>query len=484
MMEAVRRLNGNRRFALLGLVAALLVGAAMVGRWATAPQFITLYRDLDLQEASQITESLTKASVTYRLADGGTRIEVAVADGAKSRVLLAKDGLPSRGRPGMELFDKPTWGMTDFTQRITYRRALEGELARTVGSLQGVERAQVHLALPEASPLRRLERPAEAAVVLTLRPGVSITPDIVRGIAMLVSSSVEQLSSDHVAVLDDQGRMLDSPSEDGNSLGLSSRQLELQQSVEKHLAGKVTELLTPVLGAGRVRSQVSARLNFGQVDRTIEEYDPDKQVLANEQRSEGGTDASSGSDTPTVMNNTFLNSRRIDKLVGEVGNVTRLTVSVMVDAASLESGPAQEAQRSRLEALAKNAIGFDSTRGDQLALVAIPFTTPAPPVVGTIPDSSSGTDRIIVVADRLGRPVIGILALLAAFVLGWRALRQGNLAQPAPALAAPAVSAGLVAKAVAPTPANIQLRNRIASDTLDAPETAAKVIRAWLAEDA
>ena len=239
MMDAVRRLNGNRRFALLGLVAALLVGATMFGRWATAPQYVTLYRDLDLQEASQITESLTKASVAYQLADGGTRIEVAVADAAKSRVLLAKDGLPTRGRPGMELFDKPTWGMTDFTQRITYRRALEGELARTLGSLQGVERAQVHLALPEASPLRRLERPAEAAVVLTLRPGVSMTPDIVRGIAMLVSSSVEQLSSDHVAVLDDKGRMLGATSEEGNSLGLTSRQLELQQSVERFRVSRV-----------------------------------------------------------------------------------------------------------------------------------------------------------------------------------------------------------------------------------------------------
>ena len=102
MLNAVRRLNGNHRFILLGLVTALLVGTAMLGRWATAPQFVTLYRDLDLQEAGQITDRLTKASVPYRLADGGSRIEVAVADAAKGRVLLAKDGLPSRGRPGGE----------------------------------------------------------------------------------------------------------------------------------------------------------------------------------------------------------------------------------------------------------------------------------------------------------------------------------------------------------------------------------------------
>ncbi|NOT07885.1 MAG: flagellar M-ring protein FliF [Gemmatimonadales bacterium] len=484
MIDAVRRLNGNRRFLVLAIIAVLAVPALVVGRWATAPQYVVLFQQLDLQDTGTMTEKLDKAGIVYRLADGGGRLEVGLADAAKARVLLAKEGLPSRGnRPGMELFDKPTWGMTEFTQRITYRRALEGELARTIGSLREVEHAQVHLALPESSPLRKMERPAEAAVVLTLRPNVAVTPEMVRGIALLVSSSVEQLSSDHVAVLDDRGRLLAVTAEAGDGLTLSTRQLELQQAVEQHLAGKVTELLTAVVGTGRVRAQVSARLNFTQVDRTTEEYDPDRQVLANEQHSEGGaaeSDAAVGA--PTVVNNTYLNSRRIEKLIGDVGNVTRLTVSVMVDSSALSGGEAG-GLRSRLEQLTRNAVGFDSTRGDALVVVSLPFGAPTLPEAVGLPDSTKSNDGMLVMAERLSRPVLTLLALLAVFALAWRALKPSaggsQVAGTLPASAPPLEAMPSAAAA----PAQAQLRGRIRADSLDTPATAAKVFRAWLAED-
>ena len=161
-------MNGTRRFS---------ASASSPGRWRccgwaaagpSAPAYVTLYSDLELSGAGNIADDLTKNGISYRLEDGGTTVLVPTSDVARARVVLAKDGLPLNGKPGMELFDKPSWGMTDFTQRITYRRALEGELSRTIGTLRGVEKAQVHLALPESSPLRKLERPAEAAVVVTL----------------------------------------------------------------------------------------------------------------------------------------------------------------------------------------------------------------------------------------------------------------------------------------------------------------------------
>jgi flagellar M-ring protein FliF len=472
-------MNGNRRFLLLAVMAGLLVTALVVGRWATAPEYVALYRGLDLPQAGDITAQLDKASVAYRLTEGGTRVDVKAADAAKARVLLAKEGLPSRGRPGMELFDKPTWGMTDFTQRITYRRALEGELARTISSFQGVERAQVHLALPESSPLRRMERPAEAAVVLTLKPNASLAPDLVRGIALLVSSSVEQLSSDHVAVIDDRGELLAATDEGGAPIGLTSKQLEMQRGVETHLAAKVTELLSAVVGAGKIKTQVSARLNFAQVDRTVEEYDPEKQVLSNEQSSEGG-DADSGTN-PTIVNNSYLNSRRIEK---QVGNVTRLSVSVMVDAQGLGTNP--EDMRQRLEQVARSAVGIDSTRGDQLTVVSVPFeASPVPQLVGKA-DSIAAPSNLPVMIETFGRPILGLLAVLAVFILGWRALKQQpmTLGLPAPASAGGSFSqVDIPMPAVAPTPQHIQLRNRIQADSLGAPETAVKVIRAWLSED-
>src|SRR5690606_14380186 len=169
-----------------------------------------------------------------KLEDAGSTISVGEGDAARARVTLAQQGMPGGSRPGLELFDKPTWGMTDFTQHVTYRRALEGELARTIGTLRGVERAQVHLALPEASALRKLDRPAQAAVVVALKPGLSLTPEQVKGITQLVSSSVEDLTADRVAVLDDSGRpLLGAPAAE-DATGLSTRQLELQRGVEGH----------------------------------------------------------------------------------------------------------------------------------------------------------------------------------------------------------------------------------------------------------
>ena len=192
-------------------------------------------------------------------------------DVARARVLLAKDGLPANGRPGLELFDKPSWGMTDFTQRITYRRALEGELSRTIGTLRGVERAQVHLALPEASPLRKLERPAEAAVVVSLKPGVVLGPEVVQGIAYIVSNSVEQLPADNVAVMDDSGRLLSVPADNGGFFGLTTRQLDLQRSVERQLVDKAEGMLATVVGAGPEPGAGvgAAQLRAGGQDRRV-----------------------------------------------------------------------------------------------------------------------------------------------------------------------------------------------------------------------
>jgi flagellar M-ring protein FliF len=327
-----------------------------------------------------------------------------------------------------------------------------------------------------------MERPAEAAVVLTLKPNASLAPDLVRGIALLVSSSVEQLSSDHVAVIDDRGELLAATDEGGAPIGLTSKQLEMQRGVETHLAAKVTELLSAVVGAGKIKTQVSARLNFAQVDRTVEEYDPEKQVLSNEQSSEGG-DADSGTN-PTIVNNSYLNSRRIEKLIGEVGNVTRLSVSVMVDAQGLGTNP--EDMRQRLEQVARSAVGIDSTRGDQLTVVSVPFeASPVPQLVGKA-DSIAAPSNLPVMIETFGRPILGLLAVLAVFILGWRALKQQpmTLGLPAPASAGGSFSqVDIPMPAVAPTPQHIQLRNRIQADSLGAPETAVKVIRAWLSED-
>src|SRR5690606_27364013 len=155
-----------------------------------------------IESVAEVTAKLDEQSIAYELTKGGSEILIAETDLARARVLLAREGLPSKGRPGFELFDQPSWGMTDFTQRINYRRALEGELERTITQMRGVEAAQVHLAISQSTAFRRAENPEAASVVLKLRSGARPAADLVEGIASLIASSVDGLDSDKVTVLD------------------------------------------------------------------------------------------------------------------------------------------------------------------------------------------------------------------------------------------------------------------------------------------
>jgi flagellar M-ring protein FliF len=482
--DAVRRMNGTRRFVGLGIIAGALALLWVGSRWASAPAYVTLYSDLELSGAGSITDDLTKNGISYRLEDGGTTVLVPTSDVARARVVLAKDGLPLNGKPGMELFDKPSWGMTDFTQRITYRRALEGELSRTIGTLRGVEKAQVHLALPESSPLRKLERPAEAAVVVTLRPGVTLGPEVVQGIAYIVSNSVEQLPADNVAVMDDSGRLLSVPSDNSGVYGLTNRQTEMQRSVEKQLADKVEGLLATVVGAGQTRVQVSAMLNFEQVEKTVESYDPDGAVLGTEQRSEtvpdGGDETAGGAQT--IISNSYQNSKKVERIIGSVGNINKLTVAVLVNQKALGSK-----SMDGLEAAVKNAIGLDSARGDRITMTAMPFEIdPAAAVTSLAPDSTKGPGMLVVV-ERFTRPGIMVLGIVVALILGLKLLKPVEI--PAGELAAGGAPGTPLSRGVtmpeipdAPPSVSLQLRNRVQSESADSPNTAAQVMRAWLAE--
>ncbi len=483
MFDAFRGLDANRRFLVLSLAVVLLVAAVFLGRIASAPEYVPLYQGVALSDMAKMTDGLTKAAIPYQLSAEGNSILVPRGDAARARVALAQNGLPADGRPGLELFDQPSWGMTDFTQHVTYRRALEGELARTIGNLRGVERAQVHIGLPESSPLRRLERPAQAAVVLSLTGTEPLSGEQVRGIAQLVANSVERLAVDDVAVLDDSGRPLTGlGGSESSGMALSSRQLELQQSVEKHLATKVEQMLTTAVGVGDVRVQVAAQLNFDQLDRTTEAYDPNGRVLEKESRSDGGDSASAPVGAPRIVNLEYKTSRTVEKVISGTGNVVKLSVSAMVNSRALDGGAGlPEEQRVQLEQLARTAVGFDSLRGDQVTVLAVPFGGPTPERVIPVTKEEVPTTSLIDTATRLTYPVASVLAVLVALMLGMRALKPGPAA-PARASALPGQDVASGVLPAAATPEAAQLRVRAQGDSLAAPEASARVVRSWLAE--
>jgi flagellar M-ring protein FliF len=508
----IERLGGQRRAMLVGVgvAAALLIFG--LSRWATAPTWVPLFTGLPLETVGDVTQRLDDEGVPFRLERGGAEVLVPASDVARARVRLAKDGLPSAGRPGLELFDQPSWGMTDFSQRINYRRALEGELERTIGKMRGVENAQVHLAMQETSGFRAANRAAEASVVLRLRNGATPTPDVVQGIAHLVASSVDGLTSDKVSVLDDTGRLLSTPAETGPLAALNNRQLALQREVEAHLEGKAESLLAQIVGGGNSRVQVAATINFDRLDRTMQTVDPDRQVLATEQRAEivPGPEGGAGS---TNTSATYENSRLLETYSAALGTVRRISVAVLVNERQVLGAdgavtfqPRTADELSRIEALVRSAVGVDEQRGDLVSVVSVPFDGSGIAVVDEAPTDIWG------LVYTFHRPFISLVALLLAFLIALkviRSLQPQPAAEPVPALgageggtaagalgdggeaeseAAPAL-AGVGARTI-PLPKSeptIQLpsmtsplRDQVAASVEERPEVAARLVRAWM----
>lgn len=491
--QLLERLGGRRRAAILGAGVGAVLLILGISWWATAPEWVPVYSGVPLESVGPMTERLGEEKVRYRLAGNGQDILVPAPELARARVALAQGGLPLAGRPGMELFDQPSWGMTDFTQRINYRRALEGELERTIGKMRGVEAAQVHLAIQESSSFRRPDGPGRASVVLKLRGGQRPDREVVRGIQHLVAGSVGGIQSEHVTILDDAGRLLSAPSEGGAAM-LTHRQLEMQREVEQHLEQKASELLAQVVGAGNARVQVAAEINFDRVERTSEIVDPDGQVAVSEQVSEiiPGPQGGAGSRTNAT---TYNSSRRLESFSGSVGGIRRLTVAVLVNGVPAEGSNGTQlvsrppAELQQLQTLVERAVGFDAARGDQVSVVSMPFVGAAPAPGG------SGTPVTQLVHD-FARPVLTLLALLLAFVVALKVIRTLRPVTEAdgPALAAPAAAAALPGAAAPddeeagelPTPRPARAlpttRDHVATVVSERPELAARLVRSWLQE--
>jgi flagellar M-ring protein FliF len=303
----------------------------------------------------------------------------------------------------------------------------------------------------------------------------------VQGMAQLIASSVERLTSDNVAVLDGTGKLLSTPTDAQGAVGLTSRQLEMQRAVEDQLADKIDDIVAQVVGEGEARVQVTAVLNFEQVDRTIEAFDPDGQVIETEQRSEQPTGSAT---TPsTISNNRFQNSRRIDRIVGAVGGITRLTVAVLVNERALlqsdQSGAGSvQVRLANLEALVRDAVGIDQARGDRLTIAAIPFEEVVIADLGPMITDTPPSGGILLTVERFARPAVALLGILAAFVLAWRVLKAvPRLAAATIQESLPAASPQAMSEAPAPAP-----QAQIPVVPATQADSAARVMRAWLAE--
>ncbi len=495
------RLLYDPRLILTVVGVVTVVGVLLFTRWASAPDWVSLARGGNPEEVARIADRLDEEGIRYRLDLGGTGLSVATRDMARARVSLARDGIAGSTRPGFELFDQPTWGMTDFTQRINYRRALEGELERTISRMRGVEQAQVHLGLHESALQRRGDRPTEASVVVRLRPGSSRDGSLAEGIAALVAGSVDGLDPTAVRIMDDTGRLLtDTAGEDLFGGRLSDQQLRVRREVEDYLERKAEELLIPVVGMGNLSIRVAAELDFDRVERTVQAVDPERQVTLREDRSEiiPGNQAQGAGQVTTTS--TFEATRSVESFARSGVRIDRLSVAVLVGHRTTEGEegpmemPRDEEELARIEALVTQAVGLKPDRGDQIAVTNLPFQRTALPL--SEPPAAGVGDRVVHWVQLLERPLVGAFGLGIALLLGLKVLsavrnapvttRAGAGERTLPA--GPSTSGGDRVPAPSRTPEAAPPPRMAAAAAgpepvrLEDPEMTARLLRSWMKE--
>lgn len=439
-------------------IAVLATVGAMV--WimasATAVPMRTLFADLEPDQMARVVQELDARGVRYDLR--GERTVLVPEDQLyNARIHLAGQGVPSSGGAGFELFDETEFGMTAFTQRVNYQRAMENELARTIRALDSVRLARVHLVLPEDTLFEEDQQDPSASVVLTLDRGIAPNDAEIHSIRYLVSSAVEGLSADAVTIIDSMGRTLARPSED-EGLGGSVEALQAAREVEKDIEERIVEILEPVVGNRRVRASVRVELDTSTRSETVEEYDPDTVAVRTEQRSQqtstrseqlgggaagaianlpgGGAAAGGGGEEATSQTEEQL-AYEINSVIRQrVQNgftVERLTAAVLIDAAGPapaalagdEAAPVADAaavgapawtpeQLAQLTQLVENVVGFDEQRGDRVMVMQEAFV-PEPLLIATDTPLWASPD-VFVPALRYAVLLLGLL-LLGLFVI-------------------------------------------------------------------
>ncbi|MCC5810645.1 MAG: flagellar M-ring protein FliF [Ectothiorhodospiraceae bacterium] len=405
--------NGNLRQ--VGLIVGLALAVAMalgLFFWAQQPSYRTVYSSLPEEERARVVEALRTADMDFRIDRDTGAIRVPSSQIHETRLFLAGQGLPRGQGIGYELLQEDQgFGTSQFMENARFQRALETELARSIMSLGAVENARVHLAVPRETVFIRETSQPSASVVLALQGNRSLNQQQVQAIVHLVSSSVPNLTEERVSVVDQRGNLL-TRDPDSDSLGLSGRQFDYQQRVESTYVRRVEDLLTPIVGAGRVKAQVNTVIDFSHRESTEELFDPDSTVIRSEQVLEERRDRSDmamgipgaltnqppgqgviGGEDEDVFNAAAMpfnltNSATRNYEVGKTirhsrqaqGGIQRLTVAVLVDQPLVEGEggemvrqPMDQAELDRLTALVQDAVGFDANRGDNVNVISAAF---------------------------------------------------------------------------------------------------------------
>jgi flagellar M-ring protein FliF len=514
---------------MVGLAASVALGTAIV-LWSQTPSYGLLYGRLSDSETAQITEALDRAGIAYRIEQGSGAITVPSSKVHEARLKLATEGLPKGSDNGYELLEKDTgFGTSSFMEQARYQRAMEGELARSIATLQGVESARVHLAIPKRSVFVRDKSKPRASVVLNLYSGARLDDNRLAGIVNLVAASVPELEAEQITVVDQKGRLLTN-NNGFREVALSASQLAYSHSLEELYMQRIHDILAPIVGEDGVRAQVVADVDFTVVEKTTENYQPEKKAVRSEETLEEKSTASAPSGVPGALSNqpppggtidqaealqaetNTLNSTQratrnyeIDRSVSHTrsapGGIRRLSVAVVVDyrtqvndKGQMERVPLEAEELARVTSLVKEAVGFSADRNDSLNVSNISFKEveqieplPEPPLwqeawLWDFSKQLLGVVLVLLLAFGILRPVLQSLAARggAAVAAAGDALTGGDSVGQLP-LAEDRLS---LSKQPSMSPLAQDQQFGVAKSLVENdPRRVAQVVKTWVASD-
>ena len=518
------------------IAAAILVPAGVAGlvRWHHEQEFRPLFTGMSPEDAAAVVEKIKASGAEYRLSENGSSVLAPKDKVDELRLQLAAVGLPKSGRVGFELFDKTNLGITDFTEHVNYRRALEGELERSIRGISQIQQARVHITFAKDSVFLESREAAKASVLVDIRPGATLSSQNVAAIANLVASAVEGLTPNAVSIVDMQGNLLNRPHGMLDDSQASDAALDYKHQIERDLAAKVESTLEPLLGPGKFRVGVSVDCDFTTTEQSDEVYDPSRSVMVNSQVSEDsaggiqtagipGTQSNSPrppgtktSQTPTSItrrteNVAYDTTRTVRHVKIPQGSIKRISASVLLDEAVQWKGTGKARKRvlvaippdqmNAIRDLVSGALGLVKDR-DQLVLESLPFEQtlsaedemPAAPTPVTQPNLLA--DRRVLIGAGAG---LAILLGLVGVLLLMRRRKRALLDVPRPLASAPqaeALSSAEAAKLqpteqavdpahqLMPSAKKLEIvREHVRETVKGDPIAAANILRAWIEED-
>lgn len=540
----------NPRKILIIVVAAALIAAAIGAYlWSRDPGYRILFSGLSDRDGGQIIQSLQQMNIPYRLDAGGV-ISVPADQVYNARLQLASQGMPKGGTAGFELLDNQKFGISQFGEQVNYQRAIEGELARSIESLAAVQSARVHLAMPKQTVFLRDQQKPTASVLLTLHPGRILDGSQVAGIVHLVSSSVPDLPIRNVTVVDQNGSLLSSIPELGvnnTNSPLNQRQLAYVHQIEQMLSDRVQKILEPIVGVDNVKAEVTAQVDFSEIEQTSESFKPNSapnaSAIRSEQTSEGtGSSGAQPSGVPGALSNqppgaatapiTLPNppgvavntgqnqtshkeatrNYEVDKTIqhvkNPVGTIKRVSVAVVVNYkrvnqkdGGIRSVPLTQAEMNQISNLVREAMGYNKDRGDTLNVVNAAFADRVLDVAGKsflekltdyLIAHTADIVKVILIALVLAYLLFGVVRPILRDVIRPKqeqraalAGEEGAVALTAEELAQSEVEAEAVAEAEASAQlaAFSELMQRAKDMAKEDPRMVATIIREWLNTD-